>query len=211
MVNIVFIDVNKLNINFKYQESDKISQKLNQLKENILRLVGSEKTLIVFVSKDKIDAVKYDAALLINYFNAITLNMDNVVIGDLLTSDAVANLCISDDANIHLNDSKKSVENKQLDEILTVGKDNISRVVHITDGVEYFFLRSIADLDNISMYTGYDYPGSNIDYDPKAMPKTVYLISKEPGIDGFNDCFETYFAHEKEHPVRSKKKPGNNQ
>ena len=143
MWNVVFVGIDKFDINYESLES---LEELETFKDNIFKLIKDENTLLVFTADDKLDNVKFNAALIINYFSAAALNKDNIVIGNLLTEDTIADLCVRNDSNTCYTNSYDPISVKKFDTIRAIGQENISKIVHLTDGVEFLLLQDISKL-----------------------------------------------------------------
>ena len=192
MWNVIYISVDKIEDDFELRGES--CQELEKLVSNISKMVGQENTLIVFTSNSALEDVKYKAALLINYFNAAFMNSDNIVIGSLLTEDAITDLCVKNGSTNDITNSTEPLRQKQESIIHAIGRENISKVIHLTNGIPYFLYELIKNVKNISMHSGSDNPnkyGSDTDLGDNY----IYVISKDEGIKGFNDCFDTYFQH----------------
>ena len=208
MWNIVFVGIDKLDINYESPES---LGELETFKDNIFKLIKDENTLLVFTADDKLENVRFNAALIVNYFSVAALNKDNIVIGNLLTEDTIADLCVRNDSNTCYTNSYDPISVKKFDTIRAIGQENISKIVHLTDGVEFFLLQDISKLNNIVTAVNYDAPNDiAINYDNVNGRNITYLVSKEQSLKGFNDCFTNYFKYQKNALKRSKKRPENN-
>ena len=193
MWNVIYICVDKIEDDFELRGES--CQELEKLVSNISKMVGQENTLIAFTSDSALEDVKYKAALLINYFNAAFMNSDNIVIGSLLTEDAITDLCVKNGSPNDVTSSRESVRQKQESIIHAIGRENISRVIHLTNGIPYFLFETIKGVKNISLHTERENIEKKYGDDGILGENYIYVLSEEKGIKGFNDCFDTYFQH----------------
>ncbi len=193
MWNVIYINVDKIEDDFELKEES--CQELEKLVGNISKIIEKENALLVFTSDGNLEKVKYKAALLINYFNAAFINNNNVVIGSLLTEDAITDLCVKNGSPNDVTSSRESVRQKQESIANAIGRENISRVIHLTNGIPYFLFESIKGVKNISLHTERENIEKKYGDDSILGENYIYVLSEEKGIKGFNDCFDTYFQH----------------
>ena len=182
MKNVVFIDVDKLGIGF--QEN---IQELNNLKDNILKLGEESELDIFFTSENPLEKAKYQAALIMHYFNAVAKGNDNIKIGSLLTDDYVTDLGLENKVSLEKN--SKSISDKELGALSNIGLNNVNNLVFLSGNfsVSLWFE---SDCKNTLVLN----EGEKEALPIKRVGKDVILLSSsKAGIEGFNDCFNTYY------------------
>ena len=193
MWNVIYISVDKIEDDFELKGES--CQELEKLVGNIAKITGKENALIVFTSDSSLEEVKYKAALLINYFNAAFINSDNIVIGSLLTEDAITDLCVKNGSTNDITSSTEPLRQKQESIVNAIGREIISKVIHLTNGIPYFLFEFIKDIKNILMHNKIENPEKKYGDDSILGENYIYILSEEEGIKGFNDCCDTYFQH----------------
>jgi len=192
MWNIIFIGIDDLGEYF--QEPNQVKA-LSDFKNNIIKISEGENSLVVFVSKKYLDEVKYNAALLINYMNFALSKETNIVVGPIITKDYSADLYLKNNGEFEVTYDQSPVAMKQNDIIKILKDDGINKIIHITNGMEYEVDKKVEDLTNIVMYVNCDMAINPYEHDTIDGRDTTYLVSRKNGLEGFNDCMNTYFEN----------------
>lgn len=192
MWNIIFIGIDDLGDYF--QEPDQVKA-LSDFKNNIIKLSEGENSFVVFVSRKYLDEVRYNAALLINYMNFALSKETNIVVGPVITKDYSADLYLKNNGEFEVTCDQSPVATKQNEIIDILKEDGIGKIIHITNGIDYEVDKKNEDLSNIIMYVDCNLAINPYEHDTIDGRDTTYLVSKESGLNGFNDCMNTYFEN----------------
>ena len=192
MWNIIFVGLDDLGNYF--QEPDQ-AKALSDFKNNIINISEGENSFVVFVSKKELDEVRYNAALLVNYMNYALSSKSNIVVGPVITKDYSADLFLKNNGEFESTYDLSSVAKKQNDIINLLGEDGINKIYHITNGMEYEVDKNVENLSNVVMYIDCGLAINPFEHDTNSGRDITYLVSREKGLAGFNDCMNTYYEN----------------
>ena len=75
-------------------------------------------------------------------------------------------------------------------------KAQVDNLISVTHGLDTGFLDYTMKQKHIVLTDGHADAKSPIDIDTYLGKDITYLISEKNGLEGFNDCFDTYFEHQ---------------
>ncbi len=188
MKDVVFIDVDKLGIGFQENIAE-----LNALKDNILKISEDKEIVIHFVSEQNLSQAKYQAALVMNYFNIISKLNQNIIIGKLFTNDVITDLGLEN--QLALVKDPRAIDEKELSSINDIGLDNVDTLLFLSSNFSVSLWFECDCKKTIVLNDGQE--GA---IPLKRIGQTILLSSPLKGVKGFNDCFSTYYeAREASH------------
>ncbi len=187
MYNIVFLDIDKIDNDF-YINQEKIGE-LEKLAHNIEGINPDCQNYLVFTTNEDVNKNAYKIGLIKAYFEAHHRLRNKIITGPVIEEKK------STDVSNYFKKENEPINSKKYQVIESIENNGIKidYIVHITNGIDFFLYDDVIERKNISLTEGYDDYALPMDIDDSYGRNITYLISDKKGIEGFNDCFETYY------------------
>ena len=189
MYNVVFIEASQIENDFG--ESKEKIDKLRALVENILKLNSEAINYIIITCLDEYKKEDYKINLLKSYFEAWSRCDDRIIVGPVVTKDLIME-----------SPNKTMIDNSPLGEkqymiISSFDNDTIDSILHISHGLDFFLKSKLQSRKNIVLTNDYVDFSNAMEFDDHNGRNITYLLSDKPGLEGFNECFDTYYNNSK--------------
>ena len=191
MYDIVFLNVDRIDDNF--QSSKESIDELTELVRNIEKIDPECIKYVSLVSREGLEKQVYKVELLKAFLEAHSKARNNIKVGSIFSEDETLydnNYLVKDKNKESLSDKMYSVIDYTEKELII-----IKNVIHITHGIDSGLHEKVKKYNNIVFTDDYESSYGTIDIDNSEGKNFTYLMSVKKDVEGFNDCFFTYFTH----------------
>ena len=181
MYNVVFIDLEQIDSYFN--EKENIVKELSKLAENIAKVSPDKSNMIVITYNGDLKEKEYEINLLKGFFSVMAAKDSRFILGPVLTRSTKGN-------EVEYLDEKKYKFIKEF------GVEAIDNVIHISNGMDFYLAEELASVNNILLYQGNSGLKNPLSTNNAVGKESTFLLSDKKGLEGYNDCFDAYFARE---------------
>jgi hypothetical protein len=189
MDNIGYLNIDRIDDDF--QSSKESLAELEKLVANIEKVNPEDENYLVLVSGENYEDVYYKIHLLQAYFDMHQKARGKIIVGPAITRDSSLH-CLT------LTKDERQIGEKMFSvfRLLEKAKAQVDNLISVTHGLDTGFLDYTMKQKHIVLTDDYADAKSPIDIDASRGKDITYLISGKNGLEGFNDCFDTYFEHQ---------------
>ena len=126
---------------------------------------------------------EYEINLLKGFFSVMAAKDSRFILGPVLTRNTKGN-------EVEYLDEKKYKFIKEF------GVEAIDNVIHISNGMDFYLAEELASVNNILLYQGNSGLKNPLNTNNAVGKESTFLLSDKKGLEGYNDCFDAYFARE---------------
>ena len=139
--------------------------------------------MIVITYNGDLKEKEYEINLLKGFFSVMAAKDSRFILGPVLTRNTKGN-------EVEYLDEKKYKFIKEF------GVEAIDNVIHISNGMDFYLAEELASVNNILLYQGNSGLKNPLNTNNAVGKESTFLLSDKKGLEGYNDCFDAYFARE---------------